>query len=64
MAAEDDREVLATQLAASVLTSRVGAAAGRPNALEAVDAAAYYRIVLAEIRDGLGLPPRPPADGG
>ena len=53
---ERGRDVLATELATQVLAARVSAAAGRPNAAEGLDAAAYYRSVLAVIREGLGLP--------
>ena len=53
---ETDLSVLAVDLATRIVTARVGAAAGRPNALEGRDAAAYLREVLAEVRRGLGLP--------
>jgi hypothetical protein len=55
--------VLASELAASIVGARVGAASGRPNATEGRDVADYYRVILAEVRRGLGLPARE-GDGG
>lgn len=53
----DNPELLAAQLAAQIASSRVGAAAGRPNAVEGQEFAGYFRIVLRETRRALGLPP-------
>ena len=61
----DDPERLAAELAAHIVASRVGAAAGRPNAAEGHDVAGYFRLVLRETRRAFGLPaladPEPPA---
>ena len=51
----DDPVRLAAELATTIVAARVGAAAGRPNALEGQDLAGYYRIVLRETRRALGL---------
>jgi hypothetical protein len=61
--AETDPDTFAAELAVRIVTARVGAAAGRPNAAEGRDAAAYLRVVLAEVRRSLGLPPLPEPDG-
>jgi hypothetical protein len=63
MSHHTEPEVLASELAASIVGARVGAASGRPNATEGRDAADYYRVILAEVRRGLGLPARE-GDGG
>jgi len=51
-----DHEVLASELTASIVAARVGAAAGRPTGAEGEEAAQYYRAMLIEVRRGLGLP--------
>lgn len=53
----DDPTLLAAELATRIVTSRVGAAAGRPNIAEGRDLSGYFRIVLGETRRALGLPP-------
>jgi hypothetical protein len=53
----DDPELRAAELATEIVSARVGAAAGRPNAAEGQDLAGYFRIVLRETRRALGLPP-------
>jgi hypothetical protein len=53
----DDPELRAAELATQIVSARVGAAAGRPNAAEGQDLAGYFRIVLRETRRSLGLPP-------
>lgn len=58
-----DLDVLASQLSATIVAARVGAAAGRPTGAEGEEAAQYYRAMLAEVRRGLGLP-SPSSDGG
>lgn len=55
--APDDPHRLAAELAGQIVSARVGAAAGRPSADEARDAASYYRIILIETRRALGLGP-------
>jgi hypothetical protein len=45
----------AAELTAQIVAARVGAAAGRPNATEARDAADYIRIVHAEVLRTLGV---------
>jgi hypothetical protein len=53
----DDPARIAAELATQIATSRVGAAAGRPNLVEGREFAGYYRILLGETRRALGLPP-------
>jgi hypothetical protein len=60
---ETDPDVHAVELAVRIVSARVGAAAGRPNGAEGREAAAYLRVVLDEVRRGLGLPPVPESDG-
>ena len=57
--ADEDRETVAMEMTVRIMTARVGAAAGRPNAAEAREAAGYLRVLLEEVRRGLGLPPMP-----
>jgi hypothetical protein len=57
MADVPDPEVLASQLTATIVAARVGSATARPSRAEAEDAAQYYRVMLAEVRRGLGLDP-------
>ncbi len=52
----DDPDRLAAELATQIVSARVTAAAGRPNAAEGQDLAGYFRIVLRETRRALGLP--------
>jgi hypothetical protein len=52
----DDLERLAAEFATRIVASRVGAAAGRPNITEGLDAAGYFRVILTETRRALGLP--------
>ncbi len=52
-----EQEQLAAELATRIVTARVGAAAGRPNAMEGADAAEYFRLILAETRRAVGLGP-------
>ena len=63
MSHHTDHEVLASELTASIVAARVGAAAGRPTGTEGEEAAQYYRAMLTEVRRGLGLPPLS-GDGG
>jgi hypothetical protein len=60
--AQGDRDELAMEMAVRIVTARVAAAAGRPNAAEGREAAGYLRVVLDEVRRGLGLEPLPPPD--
>ncbi len=60
----DDPQRLAAELAAQIVSARVAAAAGRPNAAEGQDLAGYFRIVLRETRRSLGLPPVDDAEAG
>src|SRR5262249_30519629 len=53
--ADTDPDVFAMDLAVRIVSARVGAAAGRPNGAEGREAAAYLRVVLDEVRRGLGL---------
>lgn len=53
----DNPELRAAELAAQIASSRVSAAAGRPNAVEGQEFAGYFRIVLRETRRALALPP-------
>jgi hypothetical protein len=58
---QDDADTLAMEMTVRIVAARVGAAAGRPNAGEGREAAAYLRVLLDEVRRGLGLEPlRPP----
>jgi hypothetical protein len=52
----DDPERIAADLATRIVSARVSAAAGRPNVTEGLDAAGYFRVILAETRRALGLP--------
>lgn len=52
---DDGIRLKAAELTAQIVTARVGAAAGRPNATEARDAADYIRIVHAEVLRTLGV---------
>ncbi len=52
-----EQEQMAAELATRIVAARVGAAAGRPNAMEGADAAEYFRLILAETRRALGLGP-------
>jgi hypothetical protein len=61
--AETDPDAYAAELAVRIVSARVSAAAGRPTAAEGREAAAYLRVVLDEVRRGLGLPPLPEPDG-
>jgi len=57
-----DRDEVALEMAVRIVCARVGAAAGRPNAIEGRDAAAYLRVMLDEVRRALGLAPLPPPE--
>lgn len=46
---EDERRVKAAELTAQIMAARVSAAAGRPNAAEGADAAAYFRAIHVEV---------------
>jgi hypothetical protein len=59
---QDDADALAMELTVRIVASRVAAAAGRPNAGEGREAAAYLRVLLDEVRRGLGLEPLPAAE--
>jgi len=61
----DDPQRLAAELAAQIVSARVGAAAGRPTPVEGQDLAGYFRIILSETRRAVGLPPiaEPPPAG-
>jgi hypothetical protein len=52
---DDGIRLKAAELTAQIVAARVGAAAGRPNAAEARDAADYIRIVHAEVLRTLGV---------
>jgi len=51
-----DAEMRAAELTASILASRLGSATARPGVVEARETAAYFRILLGEVRRALGLP--------
>jgi len=46
---DDDARIKAAELTAAIVAARVGAAAGRPNAAEGKDLAAYIRLVQREM---------------
>ena len=52
-----DRDEVAMEMAVRILAARVAAAAGRPNAVEGREAAGYLRVMVDEVRHGLGLVP-------
>ncbi len=54
-----DRDEVAMEMAVRILAARVAAAAGRPNAVEGREAAGYLRVMVDEVRHGLGLGPLP-----
>ena len=58
----DDQRQRAAELTAQIVSARVGAAAGRPNATEGRDLADYIRIVNEEMLRALG--PEPEDDEG
>lgn len=56
---DDQRDLRAAELAASIVAARVSTLTARPGAPEGRETALYFRELLTEARRSLGLPPIP-----